>query len=190
MSDDVTKKEPDGSPAAPDSAELVELRKQLAELQTAIEAEKQRKADAIAERDKEREKRKKEAEAKAAYDEAKQLMSEQLAEAQARLAEMKELETYRDRWITHETERRKALVAAVPEQYRARAEKWDIEVLEDFVAMMPQKQGPGAVPGKGGGAPVGSKPWAEMAAQERAELSATDPALALQKAKEWRTSRR
>ena len=191
MSDDTNVQEPDGSSTPPDSEELTALKKKLAELEAAVEAEKARKADAIAERDKEREKRKKEAEAKGQYDEAKRLLDERLAELETQNAELKALESYRDKWTSYESERRKSLLALLPDDRRAKFETADISLLEEVVALLPQKNGPGDVPGRGGGAAPGSKSWADMTEVERIQLMESDPALARAKTKEFlKTSRR
>jgi len=191
MSDDTNKQEPDGSSTPPDSEELTALKKKLAELEAAVEAEKARKADAIAERDKEREKRKKEAESKGQYDEAKRLLDERLAELETQNAELKALESYRDKWTSYESERRKSLLALLPDDRRAKFETADISLLEEVVALLPQKNGPGDVPRSGGGAAPGSKSWADMTEVERIQLMESDPALARAKTKEFlKTSRR
>lgn len=185
MSDDNVAKEPDGSQGQVDTKALAELQDRFTALQKELDAERARKADAIEERNKEREKRKKDAESKAAYDEAKQLLTEQLADAQKKIDELATYEQSHKRWTAYEEQRRTALLAQLPDDKRDAFKAADIGLLEEVVSLLPSARTPGAVPGKGGGAPVGSKPWSEMTFAERGELAEKDPALARQKAREF-----
>lgn len=182
MSDDVDKKEPDGSQGQADTKALAELQKKIADLETAVEAEKQRKADAIAERDKEREKRKKESEGKAQYDEAKALYQEQIAELTRQLDEAKkgiaDLEPVKTRWNEYETKRRESLLSVLPEDKREKFRTADLELLEEIASLVPNGQSPGAIPRSGGNPQPGNKKWSEMSVAEKADVHANDPARA------------
>ena len=157
---------PDGDPKA--SADtLADLQKKIDELNAnnaRLDAELKK---AIENRQKAKDEARRVAEEKGEYEKAKQIIEEQLAELKTKYndSEIEELRAAKAERDALVEERRKELLARIPEGKRDEFKDVPLNVLSKVVSLLP-----GAPPVDGGGThskPLNEKKWSEMSAEEQ-----------------------
>ena len=181
MSDDANKptSDPDGSTTQPDG-DVETLKKQLdAERALREKAEAEAKANRErfelekAERDKRVEAARKKAEQDGEFEKLAADLKTELEKAKSLVSDYEQIKAERDALVQ---KRRDALLEQLPADQRDEWKDADVHLIEKAVKLAGTQNIPGSHNGRPGAANRGAKSWADMDANEKAQMLADDPA--------------
>lgn len=185
MSDDVEKPLPDGNERVAElEAKLAALGADLTARESDLAREREEKKSIIESRQKAKEQARLDAEKRGEYEQASNILREQLEESKKLLAEyaplaesVKELTGYKEKWESYTEKRRSDLLEQLPESKRESLKTLPIESLEEIVSLVTETA-PGTMAHKG----LRTKPsmgdvddLSKLTSAQRVELKRTNP---------------